>query len=377
MDFRYSTEHDDFRASLRGFLREAAPARAGARGRRGRRPRPAAVATAVRRTGAARPAPCRASTAARVAPWSRRPSSSRNSAGRSPRFRWRPRRSRSRRCCALGDEEQRARLLPGLLSGERIGALAAAGHDVTDAAAATVRADRIDGRTVLTGECAPVLHGHVADLFVVPAVADGVVVAARGGGRRPGSHASSACRRSTSPGRSPGCGSRRRPAEPLAAGSPDGYRAGAGHRSGAAGRRDARWRRGMPGDGGRICLQPKAVRPADRLVSGGEARLRRDDDRDRRDPGRGDVRRHERRRTPTNCGSPPRWPRRRPPTPSRCARARPSRSTAASPSPGSTTCTCTSAGPRPPRHCSAAAHTTAACSPTAWASRPSLERSQR
>ncbi|WP_435673555.1 hypothetical protein, partial [Mycobacterium tuberculosis] len=29
------------------------------------------------------------------------------------------------------------------------------------------------GRPALTGECTPVLHGHVADLFVVPAVADG------------------------------------------------------------------------------------------------------------------------------------------------------------------------------------------------------------
>jgi len=75
----------------------------------------------------------------------------------------------------LGDEEQRGRLLPGLLSGRQIGALAAARADDTDPCAATVRTGRDDGRTVLTGEYAAVLHGHVADLFVVPAEADGGV----------------------------------------------------------------------------------------------------------------------------------------------------------------------------------------------------------
>jgi alkylation response protein AidB-like acyl-CoA dehydrogenase len=73
----------------------------------------------------------------------------------------------------LGDEEQRSRLLPSLLSGERIGSLAAAGPN--DASAATVLADRRGDRAVLDGECAPVLHGHVADLFVVPAESDGAV----------------------------------------------------------------------------------------------------------------------------------------------------------------------------------------------------------
>lgn len=73
----------------------------------------------------------------------------------------------------MGDEEQHKGLLTGLLSGERIGAFAAAGPKDTDPATATVRADRRDGRAVLTGECAPVLHGHVADLFVIPAVANG------------------------------------------------------------------------------------------------------------------------------------------------------------------------------------------------------------
>jgi len=71
-----------------------------------------------------------------------------------------------------GDDEQRKRLLDGLLSGEQVGALAAAGPGAADRCAATVRAERLGGRVVLTGECGPVLHGHVADLFVVPAASD-------------------------------------------------------------------------------------------------------------------------------------------------------------------------------------------------------------
>ncbi|MCV7381341.1 acyl-CoA dehydrogenase [Mycobacterium alsense] len=76
----------------------------------------------------------------------------------------------------LGDQEQCKGLLPGLLSGEKVGALAAAGPDDSDPSGVRVRADRRDGRILLTGECAAVLHGHVADLFVVPAVTDGAVV---------------------------------------------------------------------------------------------------------------------------------------------------------------------------------------------------------
>ena len=37
-------------------------------------------------------------------------------------------------------------------------------------------AEHVGGRTVLTGECSPVLHGSVADLFVVPAASDGAVI---------------------------------------------------------------------------------------------------------------------------------------------------------------------------------------------------------
>jgi alkylation response protein AidB-like acyl-CoA dehydrogenase len=75
----------------------------------------------------------------------------------------------------LGDEEQRKTLLTGLLTGEKIGTLAASGHNTTAPEVATVRAERLDGRTVLSGECTPVLHGHVVDLFVVPAATDGAV----------------------------------------------------------------------------------------------------------------------------------------------------------------------------------------------------------
>jgi len=69
----------------------------------------------------------------------------------------------------MGDEDQRRRLLPGLLIGEQIAAFAAAGPDLAGPSSATVRADRTDGATTLDGVCSPVLHGHVADLFVVPA----------------------------------------------------------------------------------------------------------------------------------------------------------------------------------------------------------------
>ncbi len=76
----------------------------------------------------------------------------------------------------LGNRQQRATLLPGLLSGERIGTLAATAPCVTDPAAATVRAESAGPETVLCGSYTPVLHGHVANLFVVPAAVDGRVV---------------------------------------------------------------------------------------------------------------------------------------------------------------------------------------------------------
>lgn len=76
---------------------------------------------------------------------------------------------------SMGSEEQRQRLLPALLNGERIAAFAATGPGATDPAAATVSASRDTGRTVLDGVSTPVLHGHVAGLFVVAARADEAV----------------------------------------------------------------------------------------------------------------------------------------------------------------------------------------------------------
>ncbi|OSC38926.1 acyl-CoA dehydrogenase family protein [Mycobacterium decipiens] len=175
MDFRYSSEQDAFRASLRGFLRDHAPpgqVRAVAAGG-GHDSRlwqrlcaelelPAlhappeyggAGATLVETAiafcelgRALTPVPYAATTFAIEA------------------------------ILRMGDDEQRKSLLSGLLAGEQIGALAASGSDHADPSAATVRADRHGGATVLTGECSPVLHGHIADLFVVPARADDTVV---------------------------------------------------------------------------------------------------------------------------------------------------------------------------------------------------------
>jgi alkylation response protein AidB-like acyl-CoA dehydrogenase len=164
MDFRYSIEQDAFRASLRAFLREQAPparvrevAFADGHDRRlwqrlctelelpalHAPPEYGGVGATLVETAIAfcelgralTPVPFAASMFAIEA------------------------------VLRLGDTEQCKNLLAGLLSGELIGAFVAS--------EATVRAHRVDGRTVLAGECAPVLHGHVADLFVVPAVAHG------------------------------------------------------------------------------------------------------------------------------------------------------------------------------------------------------------
>ncbi|MBB3600547.1 hypothetical protein FHT40_000180 [Mycolicibacterium sp. BK556] len=73
---------------------------------------------------------------------------------------------------SMGSEEQRQRLLPGLLSGQRIAAFAPTGPDAANPTCATVSASDDGGRTVLDGACAPVLHGHVAGLLVIAARAE-------------------------------------------------------------------------------------------------------------------------------------------------------------------------------------------------------------
>ncbi|MGO4443710.1 acyl-CoA dehydrogenase family protein [Mycobacterium sp. 2YAF39] len=171
MDFRYSTEQDAFRSSLSGFLSDAAPL---AQVRKADGYDPAlwqrlcnelelpglhvppeyggAGATLVETAivfselgRALTPVPLAATTFAIEA------------------------------VVRAGDEDQRSRLLKGLLSGEQVGALAVAGPHDCDPNAAQVRAHRDGDGTVLTGVCTPVLHGAFADLFIVPAVADGAV----------------------------------------------------------------------------------------------------------------------------------------------------------------------------------------------------------
>lgn len=165
MDFCYSTEQDDFRRSLSGFLRDAAPL-AMVRESAGHDPQlwqrlcteleAPGVHVPLEYGGAGgtlvdsaivfaelgrllTPVPLAATTFAIEA------------------------------VSRTGDDEQRRRLLKGMLCGEQIGALAVAGPDDTESGAARVHAD---GKGKLTGVCGPVLHGPVADLFVVPAVTD-------------------------------------------------------------------------------------------------------------------------------------------------------------------------------------------------------------
>ena len=157
MDFRYSTEQDDFRASLSGFLRDAAPL-AAVREAAGHDPQlwhrlcsqlelpglhvpleyggagATLLETAIVFSELGRaltPVPLAATAFAIEA------------------------------VLRTGDEEQRTRLLKGLLCGEQIGAFAVA------VLATVIRPRRRCGRTVTaaapswTGACGPVLHGHV------------------------------------------------------------------------------------------------------------------------------------------------------------------------------------------------------------------------
>ena len=352
MEFRYSTEQDDFRASLSGFLRDAAPL-AAVREAAGHDPQlwqrlcselelpglhipleyggagGTLVETAIVFSELGRaltPVPLAATTFAIEAVF------------------------------RTGDEEQRRRLLKGMLCGEQVGALAVAGPDDTDPSTARVRADwhgrhgthrRVRSRSARSRR-GPVHRARGRRRCGHPP---------RCGGRRPRSD----CRepalvRHHPAGRQAGAGAgaRRSTGRRFARRVERVH----GRRAGAAGRRDARRRRGVSRHGGGIRLHPKAIRPADRLVSGGEARLRRDDDRDRCDPRGGDVRRDERceRRRTTDRRSAGEGAGRRHLHPVR--RVRRSRCTAVSPSRGSTTCTCTSGGPRQPRRSSAEARTT-------------------
>jgi len=82
----------------------------------------------------------------------------------------------------MGSAEQRNRLLPALVRGTRIGAIAACPDitrpaDTRSADAVSLTADFASGAPVLTGECSPVLDDTAADLFVLPAVTDGAAAA--------------------------------------------------------------------------------------------------------------------------------------------------------------------------------------------------------
>ncbi|GAY19465.1 acyl-CoA dehydrogenase family protein [Mycobacterium sp. shizuoka-1] len=70
---------------------------------------------------------------------------------------------------SMGTKEQRRRLLPSLLNGDRVAAFAATGPAAGDPSSATVTVTSDQGRTLLDGVCGPVLHGHVAELVIVAA----------------------------------------------------------------------------------------------------------------------------------------------------------------------------------------------------------------
>ena len=71
----------------------------------------------------------------------------------------------------LGTEEQRRQLLPDLLGGDRIAVAALSGPDDLSPSAGPVAASPAGSGYTLTGSLRHVLHGHVADVLVVPAVA--------------------------------------------------------------------------------------------------------------------------------------------------------------------------------------------------------------
>ena len=70
-----------------------------------------------------------------------------------------------------GTGAQRQELLPSLLSGDRIAVAALSGPDALDPGAGPVTARPAGAGHTLTGSLPHVLRGHVADLFLVPALA--------------------------------------------------------------------------------------------------------------------------------------------------------------------------------------------------------------
>ncbi|QLL05256.1 acyl-CoA dehydrogenase family protein [Mycobacterium vicinigordonae] len=168
MDFRYSTEQDDFRASLRGLLREDTPQPAD--WANGHDPKLwKRLSTEMELPGLHVPAEFGGAGATLV-----ETAIAFDELGRS--LAPVPFATHIFAIAAVlraGDSEQRKDLLAGLLGGELIAAFAACGPNA--ATSATVRADHSGRHSVLTGECAPVLHGHVANVFVVPAADRGTV----------------------------------------------------------------------------------------------------------------------------------------------------------------------------------------------------------
>ena len=130
MDFRYSTEQDDFRASLSGFLRDsAAPLGCEVREAAGHDPRSGNACAA---SWSCRDCTSRASTAERAATLVETAIVF-SELGRA--LTPVPLAATTFAIEAVfrtGDEEQRRRLLKGLLCGEQIGAFAVAGPDDTD-----------------------------------------------------------------------------------------------------------------------------------------------------------------------------------------------------------------------------------------------------
>lgn len=174
MDFRYNTEHTDFRSSLRGLLREAVPL-----------PRVRELAAAGAYDAALWKRLCAAMDLAALHAPTEYGGAGATLTETAIAFEELGRglvpvplattTFAIEAVLRLGDADQRRRLLPELLTGSRIGAFTAAGADAADPASATVLAAYDGDCAVVSGECSPVLHGSAADLFIVPARAGGTL----------------------------------------------------------------------------------------------------------------------------------------------------------------------------------------------------------